>query len=767
MKNFKIAGFIASLIIVVIIPLSVFKFHISSKLYSAETKPQFVGVAKCVECHRNEYNSWKDSHHAHAMEIASDETVLGDFNNAELIDGDKTHRFYRKDGKFLVFTEGPEGEMREFEISHTFGYTPLQQYLIPFEKGKYQCLHLSWDTEKKKWFNLSKMIYGETIHHNDWLHWTNQAQNWNGMCAECHSTNLNKNYISKTDSFNTTFSEINVSCEACHGPGSEHLKWASLPESSRTYDGNYGLAVKTSSINNEQYVDICARCHSRRGQFKDFRHEFRHIYDYMQPSTLNENFHPDGQILEEDYVYASFLQSKMYRTDVKCNDCHDVHSGERLLDGNALCYQCHNPDYYGSGNHHFHKLKGEPGEPLNLNGKVIDVGEGALCVNCHMPGQYYMGIDFRNDHSIRIPRPDLTEKIGTPNACNQCHTDKDVKWAINYFQKWYGIKNRPHYGEVLAAGRMNSSEAKLPLIRLANDTLSPLIARATAIELLGNYASDSAYLTIKKYLDDPYAMLRHAAIAVYNNTSLQNYVNDIAPLLNDPYAAVRGQAAFKLTFVPRDQIPERYERNFKQALKEYRESNEYAADFSGGRLNLGILYSNTGQLQQAKHSYQMAIKIDSAFVPAKINLASIHNRVGENKEAEMLYREIITGNPDYSEVYYSLGLLLAEDGNYSESAKYMEIAYEKSPENTRALYNLSLVYQRLEKFDKAENRLLRAIEIDPKNFDYLYAIAHFYINNNKFDKARKMARKLKKQFPGNQTGNQLIDYIERTTGAPI
>lgn len=757
MKNWKSAGLVATIIIICIIPLSILK-----KVRSVEhikVSNEFVGSSNCMECHINEFNSWKTSHHAHAMDVANDSTVRGNFNNIEFNDGYRTHRFFKKDGKFYVNTVGRDGEMADFEITHTFGYTPLQQYLIPFERGKYQCLHIAWDTENKEWFNMSDMVYGEDIHYTDWLHWTNQGQNWNGMCAECHSTNLKKNYYHEADSFNTTYSEINVGCEACHGPGSEHLKWAWLPKDSRPANNNFGLKVKTSSINNEQYVDLCARCHSRRGQVSDFDHDFENIYDYMLPTRLDHNYHPDGQILNEDYVYASFLQSKMYHTNIKCNDCHDIHSGNRLFDGNDLCFQCHTRDYYGSERHHFHKLPGEQGTPFMQGNKVIAVGEGAQCINCHMPAQYYMGIDFRNDHSIRIPDPHLSQTIGVPNACNQCHTDKSVDWAIQYYDKWYGVKNKPHYGEVLAMGRELLPEGEPRLIRLINDTLYPKIVRATAIDLLSLYASDTAMQTIRFYLDDPAPVLRHAAISGYMGADLNDYLDNIAPLLTDPHKIIRAQAAIRLSPIPEEQIPEQYRESYNKALNEYKENNEYMADFPTARTNLGVLHSNTGNLTEAKKHYNRAIEIDKDFTPAKLNLAIVHNRLGENDKAEQIYKQIIKENPDYTGVYYSLGLLLAEQQKYSEAAEYMEIAIEKNPDNSRVYYNLSLIYQQLGNVAGAEKHMLKTIELEPLNFDYLYAVCYFYVNTGKISKAKEHARVLKENYPNNESGNQLVDYI--------
>ncbi|MBW2285199.1 MAG: hypothetical protein JRF65_11435, partial [Deltaproteobacteria bacterium] len=422
MKSWKVTGFIATVIIVLSIPVYVLKIHyFGISQVKPEAPATFVGTEICATCHKREYDRWKDSHHDHAMEVATQETVLGDFNNARFEYFGAVSRFYRRDGRFLVNTQGPEGKMGEFEITHTFGWYPLQQYLVPFPGGRLQCLPIAWDVKKSQWYHLNPSA---PVDPRDWLYWTNAGQNWNGMCAECHSTDLKKNYDIRKNAFQTTWSDIDVGCEACHGPGSRHAAWAELPDMARPPVKNYDLIVQSSRIGARELVELCAPCHSRRAALGDYTHAEPDLLDSMLPALLTEELYfPDGQILEEVYVYGSFTQSKMYHRDVRCSDCHDVHSAKTIREGNALCLQCHRAGEYDTAEHHFHKKKGEKGDPVrSREGAVLfEVGSGAECVQCHMAGRVYMGIDYRPDHSFRIPRPDLSMKLGVPNACNRCH----------------------------------------------------------------------------------------------------------------------------------------------------------------------------------------------------------------------------------------------------------------------------------------------------------------------------------------------------------
>ncbi len=403
MKSWKITGLIATIIIILSIPIYLLKMKYITPP-SDGTQEQFmgsfVGSRKCMDCHKKEYDRWQDSHHDHAMDVANDKNVLGDFNNAQFEIHGFTSRFYRKEGKFFVYTQGPGGQMGEFEITHTLGWYPLQQYLVPFPGGRMQCLPIAWDVREKKWYHLSP---DEPIDPKDWLYWTNAGQNWNGMCAECHSTNLRKNYDIKSHTYKTTWSDIDVGCEACHGPGSLHVEWAELPDMARPQVESYDLVVKTSGLRSRALVELCAPCHSRRAILWDYTHAEPDLLDSLLPTLLTEGtYFPDGQILEEVYVYGSFTQSKMYHRDVRCSDCHDVHSVKLIKEGNDLCLQCHRAEEYDTKEHHFHKKKGEKGEPIRSadDRLLFDIGTGAECVQCHMPGRTYMGSTLS---PLRIP----------------------------------------------------------------------------------------------------------------------------------------------------------------------------------------------------------------------------------------------------------------------------------------------------------------------------------------------------------------------------
>ena len=766
MKRWKITGVAATVVIVLSIPFYFLKHQsafLGTDAVRPASAPSFVGTKKCVDCHQKEYDKWRNSHHDHAMAIADKNTVLGDFDNAVFKSHGITSRFYKKDSRFFVHTQGPSGEMGEFEITHTFGWYPLQQYLVPFPGGRLQCLPIAWDVKGKKWYHLYPK---ETIDPKEWLYWANAGQNWNGMCAECHSTHLQKNYDVKTDTYQTTWSDIDVGCEACHGPGSRHVEWAQMPDMARPQVENYALVVRTSGINSRKLVELCAPCHSRRTALGDYTHAEADFLDNMLPSLLAENLYfADGQILGEVYVYGSFTQSKMYHREVRCNDCHDVHSIILLKKGNDLCLQCHRAKEYDTKAHHFHKKKGEKGKPvMSAAGKVLfDVGSGAECVQCHMPGHTYMGIDYRPDHSFRVPRPDLSAQINTPDSCTRCHFDKTAQWADQTITKWYGPGRKQHYGSIIDAGRKRLPDARKDLIRLAGDPLYPVIVRATAISLLTGYPGEGTSRAMKLALMDDEALIRRTAVENITPTGHKEKTELIVPLLFDPVKAVRIEAACRLAEDPSWRPDPDQERVFKAVLKEFVDAMEYNADFAFGRFNLGNIYVALNHKEDAIQNYKAAIKIDDLFYPAKVNLAMFYNKRGENEKAEVLLREVVKAHPELHEISYSLGLLLSEMKKYDSAVVYLQKAAKGMPNHSRVHYNLALLLQYLNKDAEAEGAFLMALKIEPDNMDYLHALGEFYLKRGKLEKAKSIAMQMAAKHPDKPIGEALPGIMERNS----
>ena len=512
----------------------------------------FVDNNQCLSCHATEANEWQTSHHAKAMAEASDKSVLADFNNITFIHNDRVATFFKSKNDYMANLIGPDNKRADFKIKYTFGYAPLQQYIIELDNGHLQALDIAWDTRSKevggqKWFQLNPE---EVSKPGEAIHWTGRAYNWNNRCAECHSTNLKKNYDLPTHSYNSTWSEINVSCQSCHGAGDKHVEWTMLSDADKSDEQNKGLIVNNLTRNSHQQVDTCARCHSRRHQVSPDNRLGGEFLDNYMPEMLSEGlYHPDGQILDEVFVYGSFLQSKMYQKGVSCLDCHNPHTGKVKFTDNSLCLQCHQASppterfsslkskTYDSPEHHFHN-KGS---------------EGALCVNCHMPSKVYMEVDPRRDHSFKIPNSALSEKIGTPNACMSCHADKSNEWASAKLVEWYGVKANSEimFAEVIYSAQRGHSDLLPDILEIISRPNTTSIAKASLIEQLTKYMSDPKAIeaTIDGINnDDP--LIR--AIATNNLSYIpMKYRMPLAvPLFDDPIRAVRINSARAMAMMP-------------------------------------------------------------------------------------------------------------------------------------------------------------------------------------------------------------------------
>ncbi|MGZ8219684.1 tetratricopeptide repeat protein, partial [Methylomagnum sp.] len=659
--------------------------------------PEFVGRAACAGCHAEQDRRWQGSHHHLAMQEAHEATVLGNFTEAEFNkDGVKSH-FFRRDGRFWINTDGPDGTLADFEIKYTFGFTPLQQYLVALPGGRLQALSIAWDSRPKeqggqRWFHLYP---NEKIDHNDELHWTKLSQNWNYMCAECHSTNLQKNYDPASHGYRTTWSEIDVACEACHGPGSRHVAWAGSKDGNHqpdggtlglvfrlderrgvhwTIDSETGNATRSRPRATAKEIEACARCHARRGQwFADYQ-SGQPLLDSHLPALLREGlYHSDGQIDGEVYEYGSFLQSRMHQAGVTCGDCHEPHSLKLRAEGGGVCLQCHAAGKYASTGHHHHR----------------EDSPGGRCVECHMPDKTYMGVDPRRDHSFRIPRPDLTARLGTPNACAHCHAKQPARWAADQLRLWFGHdpKSYQDYAEALSAARHDGgADAEAGLVALLRNQDQPAIARATAAAELGRWLSPASLPPLLEALDHADPSVRGAALQSLQPLPPEQRWRAAHRLLRDPVRVVRALAAEALAGIPVDQVPPEDQAALNQAGEEYLASLQFNADEPGAQVNLGNWYTAKGVADAAERAYREALKLDPGWVPAYVNLADIYRQTGRDTEGEAVLREGLARQPHAASLHHSLGLLEIRRLNPPAALASLKRAVELAPQDTALRY---------------------------------------------------------------------------------
>ena len=715
-----------------------------------------VGRSVCAGCHAEQEALWSGSHHDLAMQHATEETVLGDFANTDITNFGVTSTFFREDDRFMVRTEGSDGKLGVFEVKYTFGVDPLQQYLIEFPGGRLQALSLAWDARPKnqngqRWFHLYP---DEKIAHDDELHWTRPSQNWNSMCAECHSTRLEKNYSPVTRTFDTTWSEIDVSCEACHGPGSEHVAWAQhkpgwekqntgkglkilLDERSGIHwkiNEKTGSAARSKARSSDKEIEVCARCHSRRSPITTGYVHGEPLLDHYLPRLLDEGmYYPDGQIEDEVYVYGSFVQSKMYHSGVTCSDCHEPHSLALRAPGNGVCLQCHQQDKYDQPDHHFHK----------------QTSSGASCAECHMPSRAYMVVDPRHDHSMRIPRPDLSVKLGTPNACTNCHTDQSAEWAASQVRKRYGEKPKGYqrYAGAFIAARTGEPAAGRTLAELIRDTETPDIARATALAELGPYLSAATIGVIATGSSEDTPSIRVATLGALESAPAGIRVRFAFAALNDPVRAVRIEAARILATLPAGDLPAEQQSLLDKGLQEYIEAQQAMAERPEAQINLGNLYANRGQMELASTAYQTAMELNPAYTPAYVNLADLYRSRGNEAKAEEILRQAAEVIPGSGDIHHALGLSLVRQKRIAAAAYELKEAANLTPENARYAFVYAIALNSTGNTEQAIMVLEAAHNRFPNNTEILNALVAFHRDIGNQDAAGIYADKLRTISP--------------------
>jgi len=682
----------------------------------AENKNTATDPQHCVGCHQAAVSSWQQSDHAKAMNIATAKTVLADFNDSKTSHYSQNARFFiNKKQYFVELTHEKKTEIHQ--IKYTFGHFPLQQYLVATTNGKYQILPFAWDSRPKteggqRWFVIYK---NEDIKKQDRLHWQQPLQNWNGMCADCHSDGLKRNYTPENNHFNTTFDNINVGCQSCHGKMNEHTKnTTSKPKSARTQpnivnnwlrkigeDTASWQGVKRDNL----FMETCFACHSLRSPLTDGINPEIPFLEQFTPNLITPSlYHADGQIKEEVYVYGSFLQSKMYQAGVNCIDCHDAHTMKIKVPDNGLCLQCHSGEKFNQPTHTHHKAN----------------SEGNQCVNCHMPSNRYMGVDDRRDHSFKIPRPDLSITHNTPNACINCHEDKDNIWAAKNLEQWHGKPKKMsltyQYFLKLQTGNPITLTQHLAVI---NDVNLSEIIRASALSTLANSINTPANtLSSKKSNETPNILLtkqiqiwvksdkpliRLALAQNGNLVPMEQRHLVFATLLADPYKAIRVAAADHL--VGNILVANSNAKTMETALKELLAANNTNAWRGEGHLNQSMVHYRLGQTEKTIASLKRAINVDPYFNASYINLADLYKSLGDKANEANTFQQALKAMPQDAIVHYSYGLYLIRNKQAKSAIAAFKKAVKLDPSNAQFIYLYALALDSVGKTKQATMHL--------------------------------------------------------------
>lgn len=694
----------------------------------SRTREEFVGSAACASCHQAQSDAYLGSHHAKALVTPSTDHFDGTRFTSKL---GGTTQFSVKDGAPLVSTPLPGGKSATLPIKYTSGVWPLEQYVVATERGKLQSLGVVWDSRTaheggSKWFH----VYGPSgIAPSDPLFFTSSAQNWNHICADCHSTRVERRYDVASDGFDTRWAELSVGCEACHGPGAEHVRTAksgkAAPFAAQLKRSEPWQPSTTGSPTprpqNGAEVEVCAPCHSRRTSIKEAFLASDPFLDSFEPDLLRPGrYHADGQVEGEVYEWGSFLQSRMYRSGVRCSDCHEPHSGKPMASGNALCVRCHEAKHFDVSAHSHHEGAKAP-----------------RCIDCHMPPATFMQIDERRDHSIRVPRPDLSVELGTPNACNGCHQQKTAAWARDQLVSWFpdSKKRTQHFGAALAADRQGTLDAPRALRDLASDASVPGIARASALERLGSYASQKTVQSLQAGLANSDGLVVYGAVLGATQLPPPRRLPLLTPLLEHRLRAVRIAAAKALAGSPTSPALER-------AFVEVEQAFDVNASRPESHIERSAFELARGKLAQADAELQIALRLQPCTTEAYLNLADLNRQRGDETASEQAIRAALACNPKNAAAHHALGLWLVRAHRTKAAIVSLRKAVELVPTDPRFSYVLAVALAGSGHRDEAIRILEATLKRRPNDANALQALAGYLRESGQVERATEVSQRL-------------------------
>lgn len=627
----------------------------------------------CAGCHAEQVALWQMSDHARSMQVADRAHVGASFDGEVVSYEGLTARFFEQDETYFVeLTE--QGDTGIYAIRYTFGYYPLQQYLIAKGEDRLQVVPFAWDSRDQgeggqHWFHMEEARGEARFARFDWQQ---PLQNWNGMCADCHSSGLVRHYDVERDKFATQFSELNVGCLSCHTLPEQHETATTTRATSSLGAGWQRSPTEKvahwvgQAGNHRLAMDTCFACHSLRAPLTDRFVPGELFLDHFTPEWIQRPFYQgDGQIAEEVYVYGSFQQSKMYAAGVSCLDCHDAHSNQLKVSGNGLCLQCHNPQVYDLEAHHRHEK----------------ASTAAQCVTCHMPGKTYMGVDFRRDHRFAKPDPAVHQLTGSTDLCQDCHEDRWQQWmkSSKGTTALDEIDGSPISGRsMLNALRSGHQVDPLLGFKLTQDVELNAIEQASALRMVSSEVIARRPDLLAAALSSSSDLLRLAAVqqAAYLPISLKPTM--LAPLLDDARRAIRVAAARAMGPAIKKAKPFG---SAVHALKELDLSLAQTAWRGEGRLMLSAQALQFGDTSQAIKQLLKALDIDPFFIGIYLNLADIYRLTGDEAKVLETLDSGIKNISDAGPLLYSKALMLIRQGDYLGAVTQLQMASELDPLN--------------------------------------------------------------------------------------
>jgi tetratricopeptide (TPR) repeat protein len=695
--------------------------------FLSPTNRFLAGSSSCRDCHQQFYELWSTSHHGLAMQLYTIEFAKQNLTLPEtpVRIGNNTYLPCLGANEGWILEKKSDGQLRH-HIAHVMGGKNVYYFLTPMKRGRLQTLPVAYDVRAKEWFDTaaSAVRHFPGTESDAPLHWTDPTYTFNTSCYSCHVSQLAKNYDLKTDTYRTKWAEPGINCEACHGPGQEHVK---VCRSAKADEIPKNLRIiSTTSFSVEQTNAMCNSCHAKMSPVSASFKPGEKFFDHFDLITLEHpDFYSDGRDLGENYTMTGWLMSPCVKSgQLACTHCHTSSGRYRFKDAdnpNAACLPCHQERVENVTSHTHHEAD----------------STGSKCISCHMPTTDFARM-ARSDHSMRPPAPAATIKYKSPNACNICHDDEDAKWADDHLRKWHKKDYQRSILEpaslVDEARRGNWDRLETILEYIGSKSRDEVVA-TSLLRLLSGCESQTIWPVIIKVLqNDSSPLVRAAATQALDGYITAESVRVLAKATCDEHRLVRVRAASALSAISIEQLPGEYQASVKLANIELLKALKAHPDDYASHYNLGNYHMRRGDNEKALTSFQTAIKLRPDFMPPYVNIAFVHNSMGRNDKAESSFRKAIALDPNNAALHLNLGMLLGEMNRPKDAEKSFCAALAADPNSAVAAYNLGVLLAS----DQPSESLKwcrKAYSLSPDEGRYGYTYAFYLFQKGAVDEA--------------------------------
>jgi len=619
----------------------------------AASVPGYSGAAACAKCHAEVAHKWAGSRHSKMVQLATRTSVRGDFTVARVVLRGAAYGLAARNGSYYIADSDLSGKPREYRVDYTLGNRRIQHYLTTLADGRIIVLPPSWDVQRKQWFHNSEVDDPEEIPGV-------AVQIWNKACYSCHVSQQQKNFDPATLRYRNAWVDFGTNCERCHGPGSEHVAHysAAVPPKGPVRD-----IVLQTRLDPARNTMVCAQCHSFRDIYvdgfragDDYYDHFLPILEYSLAPSEDPAFWPDGSTRRFSNDAMGLWQSECYlKGRVTCVDCHveahdtNIDKNPQLRpDANALCTHCHE----------------SIGKTLTAHTHHAPASAGSSCVECHMPRTVLSIKAQIRDHSMSVPVPENTARHGIPNACNNCHKNRDAQWALAAMTKWWGDQSRRKLirrADAFAAARQADTGTIPALLEIFQTPGEGPLPRANAVGYLARFGSDPrVFPAMEQALKDPEPLVRAVAAArmMPGQFERTEATESLVHALGDSSAIVRIGAVTTLVSMGVRELPGEDGVRFGKARELFLARAALGSDDAEQQSALGTFFLLTAAPDDAVRAFENSLRIDPSF-PAQYLLAGAFAEKNDLAQASKILLTIPPGDPQYDKSQRLLHVIAA------------------------------------------------------------------------------------------------------------